>query len=670
MAKYNPNSIWESKKKEDLYTPSKKPASTPKAPPGVKSSPVNPTWEDEVEAPPKTAPAQPASPAAARPTGSVGAPPSQPFFKKRPIEEFDEPAPKRNIVLWSAVGLIVLAGVVVLYIFLRPATGPNVGMAFSESTTQVLTGEPFTLTVTISNYSASVLSGATLSVQLPSDGSISFAGQPSDTRVSEQTLGDVGAGQITPEPFTLIVTGDPNSVQNIVTKLTYGTGNSSKAEFETDGTANIVVGGPAISLNITSPQNVFSGQNFDTDITYTNNTSQTFNDVELTLEYPPVFSYAESTVQPDTAANDSWNLGNIPPSGTGSITLTGNVVGPQGAAYSFDGALNGEVSGDTYTLTNQTTNFAIATSPLTLSLALNGSSSTIVHAGDDLTYTISYTNTSNVTFQNLAVKATLVGAMFDLTSLQSNGSFNSITDTVSWNGANTPALLTLAPGQSGSVNFTIAARSTFPIKLLSDKNYMLAVNATISSPTVPPGTAASSTVSAANIQTKVGGAIVLATTGYWRDAPSGILNSGPYPPKVNQATEYTIHWTITNYSTDASNVTVSAYLQSGTTCTGTIKSNLSTSPICNSSNGLITWTIPTIPATTGITGPPAEAIIQVTNTPAVNQVGSAVTLMGATTLQGTDAFTNLPFTGTGQAITTNLPDDTTIAGNVNRTVSQ
>jgi hypothetical protein len=205
---------------------------------------------------------------------------------------------------------------------------------------------------------------------------------------------------------------------------------------------------------------------------------------------------------------------------------------------------------------------------------------------------------------------------------------------------------------------------------LSDKNYVLTVNGTISSPTVPPGTAASSTVSAANIQNKIGGVITLAAKGFWRDAPASILNSGPYPPKVNQATQYTIHWIITNYSTDASNVTVSAYLQSGTMCTGTIKSNISTSPICNSANGLITWTIPTVPATTGITGPPAEAIIQVTNTPAVNQVGSAVTLMGPTTLQGTDAFTSLPFNATAPAITTNLPDDTTISGGTNRMVTQ
>ena len=83
---------------------------------------------------------------------------------------------------------------------------------------------------------------------------------------------------------------------------------------------------------------------------------------------------------------------------------------------------------------------------------------------------------------------------------------------------------------------------------------------------------------------------------------------------------------------------VSASLQSGTTCTGVIKSNMPTAPICDSGTGMVTWAIPTVPATTGITGPPAEAIFQVENTPAVNQVGNTVTLLGGSTLQATEPY--------------------------------
>jgi hypothetical protein len=171
-------------------------------------------------------------------------------------------------------------------------------------------------------------------------------------------------------------------------------------------------------------------------------------------------------------------------------------------------------------------------------------------------------------------------------------------------------------------------------------------------------------------QNKVGGEITVAAKGYWRDAATGILNSGPYPPKVNQATQYTIHWIVTNYSDDAQNVAVAATLQSGTTCTGQIQSNMPTAPTCNSATGLVQWTIPTVPATTGITGPPAEAVIQVVNTPAVNQVGGSITLFGPTTLTAMDAFTGETLQASDGAITTDLPDDTTLPSNQSRIVTQ
>ena len=60
--------------------------------------------------------------------------------------------------------------------------------------------------------------------------------------------------------------------------------------------------------------------------------------------------------------------------------------------------------------------------------------------GDSLNYTLTYTNNSNVTFKSVNVSATLAGAMYDFSSLQTDGSFNSKTDTIAWSAANTPAL--------------------------------------------------------------------------------------------------------------------------------------------------------------------------------------------------------------------------------------
>jgi hypothetical protein len=144
---------------------------------------------------------------------------------------------------------------------------------------------------------------------------------------------------------------------------------------------------------------------------------------------------------------------------------------------------------------------------------------------------------------------------------------------------------------------------------------------------------------------------------------SGIKNAGPYPPRVNQPTRYTVHWLITNYATDADNVTISAYLQSGTTCTGKSVVPASTTFTCDSSGGAISWQIPAVAATTGISGRPLEAVFQVSNTPAINQVGQTITLVSPATLTATDAFVSSTMQATVGSVTTDMPDDGSISAN-------
>src|SRR5262249_35738387 len=152
-------------------------------------------------------------------------------------------------------------------------------------------------------------------------------------------------------------------------------------------------------------------------------------------------------------------------------------VGASGSGYPIGAIVRESIGGGDYPIANAVETVSLAESPLTFSIAVNNSDSYVSHAGDSLNYVLSFANNSNVAFQNIIISAKLTGKMFDLSSLSGNGSFNSISNTISWNGASTPQLLSLAPGQSGSVNFFIATKGAFPIRLLSDKNYSLGVAA-------------------------------------------------------------------------------------------------------------------------------------------------------------------------------------------------
>ncbi|HVO28477.1 MAG TPA: hypothetical protein VMT81_00645 [Candidatus Paceibacterota bacterium] len=552
--------------------------------------------------------------------------------------------------------------------FRGSAGGLDLGIQLATDPAVVLMGEPFTLSVTVANDSGSALQGASISLVLPDD--VVSADTPAQ-RVVSQPLGGVSSGGVSHQDFHLVATGGENTVFHFTAQVSYAAAGSA-AQFQSGGSLDVAVGQPAVSVNIIAPPNVFSGQDFPIAVNYHNNTGNAITGMSLAMQYPPAFSFAGASTSLATNGDSSWSLGTLPADTSGTIAISGNLVGPGSASYPIGAQLSESISGQNYPIANPSADVILAESPLALSLAVGNGANYVSSAGDSLDYTLTVTNNSTVAFENIIASAKLSGAMFDLATLQTGGSFSSINDTVTWNGASAPALLSLAPGQAATLTFHVRTRSAFPIRLPSDKNYTVSVHAVAASPTVPPGTTASTTLTVADLTTKLGGAIALAENGYAHEpaaSGSGIVNTGPYPPKVDQATEYTVHWLVTNYATDAQNVTISAYLQSGATCTGATQVPASTTFSCNPANGEVMWQVPAIAATTGITDRPLEAVFQITDTPAVNQAGQDVTVLGAAALTATDAFTGQPLQSSVPALTTAMPSDTSIPPGVQRQVT-
>ena len=145
---------------------------------------------------------------------------------------------------------------------------------------------------------------------------------------------------------------------------------------------------------------------------------------------------------------------------------------------------------------------------------------------------------------------------------------------------------------------------------------------------------------------------------YFRDATAGILNEGPFPPKVNRATNFTVHWLITNYGTDISGIEVKAFLGPNVKMTNLAKSNAGSVPAYNAQTQEVSWQIDKIIATKGLLGSPPEAIFQVEVIP--SQAGNYWPLIQGTSLKATDDFTGISLTAVDSAITTLLPDDRTV----------
>jgi hypothetical protein len=566
---------------------------------------------------------------------------------------------KRIII--GLLAALAIGAVVLGYYFSRPES-PNISLEFSNLP-QVLVGQPFDLGISLSNYSDKIIEDAKLAIILPEG--VSFTGQPPAQRVIEETIGDIGPGSLNKRTFNLIVLSGSNSLKRVEAKLSYKTSNSP-AQFEGSSAVDISVGQAVLALAIESPEKVFSGENFELTVKYENNSAADIKNVHLKIDYPPIFKFQKASPAPDKG-NNYWNIGALPKGEGGSITILGSVIGPADYHFGFTGTASADFLGQNYSLASQSAELSILVSPLSLAILVNNTPEHTAHIGETLRYLLQYKNNSNTPMENVVIRATFLGELFDFSTARSQGFFDSVTNTFLWNAANTPELALVEAGGGGAVEAMIKLKDAFLIRRLSDKNYVLKAQGQIESPTVPEGTVAEKTISLISLETKVSGLINIKAAGYFRDAASGILNSGQYPPRVNTPTEYSIHWRIANYSTEVSDVKISANLQSNSRFTGKVKSNIDSVPKYNPASGEITWQIPKIAAGRGVITEPVEAVFQIENTPAINQVGQNITLLGETKIEAHDDFTDTLLFQTAPAITTALPDDPTI-GNIDKGV--
>ena len=523
---------------------------------------------------------------------------------------------------------------------------------------KVLIGVPFDLKVNVANSSENLLQQARLSVNLPEG--MAFVGSPQTKNVDFRDLATLGAGGASQQIFRLIALNGENTFKDINASATYLSGSLS-SRFQKSVDFQLAIGNYGITLDIATPQKIFSGESFDSEITYKNVSGVDFDNLKLTMDYPLTFNLTKATLKPDIG-NNTWLLGGLRNGSEGKFKISGNVIGPEGAAFDLKSMIAASFLGQEYPISVNTATLSIATSPLSIRVALNDNPEYITNPGDTLNYTLTYVNNTDIGLRDVIIKSQLTGTLFDFGQLSSNGIFRSTDNTLTWNASNVPELGTLAPGESGSVTFTIKVKSAYPIRRLSDKNFSLKIRATIESPTVPSFVQADRTFSLASLETKVAGKLKIDSKAYFRDAVSGIINEGPFPPKVNQVTEYTVHWQLTNYGTDAKDITVSAFLGGNVKFTGVAKASAGASvPTYNDRTQQMTWTISRVPATVGVISSPLEATFQIAATPSSSDLNTFMPLIQETIISGTDEFTNAQLNSADGPVSTQLPDDPTVA---------
>lgn len=522
-----------------------------------------------------------------------------------------------------------------------------------EAPSEVLRGAPFEIKVNFSNNSGAVLENAVLTLSLPEG--VVFFGEDLQKNIDNKPLGNIGVESLMQETYKVIILSSDEEKKEFQAALSY-TPESLNARFEKN--KNIIVGvkSSGVEVNLDFPEQITGGDDFEAKVVYRNTSEIDFSGLELKLDYPPSFSFISASLKPDRG-NNLWFLGDLRKNSEGELTIKGNIVGMEGDAFDLKSNLSMRSAGQIYLIDQRSYRLVIASTPLSVVLRLNNESDYIAAPGDNLSYAVSYVNDTEESLRNVVIRAQLIGEMFDAGTVQGGGFFRSSDNTLIWNSSNISALSLLAPGSAGIIEFSVKTKDVYPVRRFGDKNFVL--QAVVQAEAEMPNDGKSRVISKAKLETKVRGRITVDAKGYFRDAASGILNYGPFPPKVGQATNFTVHWFLKNFSVEASNIEVSGVLGNNVKIVGEPKSNAGQIPFYDSKNNAMLWRVDRLQANQGIVGDPIEAVFQVEVAPSGADVGTYMTLLGVSSVRALDNFTNKELVENDVPVTTALPDDTT-----------
>ncbi len=518
---------------------------------------------------------------------------------------------------------------------------------------RIMLGIPFTIKVIVGNDGNGVLADARVALECGEG--CAFVGSQKTKTIETKSVGDVGSGGTTEVEFRLVAGLLPHSVRKGQVIVSYVPKGLS-ARFEKIKEINIPIGDVGLTLDMVLPDKVTSGEEVSIELSYKNVSDVDIRDIELTVDYPAGFEYKRAELAPDIAKN-VWRLGDLRRGSAMRFKIFGNIIGAASAHYNMKASTSAVWGDERYSLTEVLGGTTIGEAPLETNFTINeGGNDMVVGLGDELRYRVVYTNKSSGGLKNGVIHLDIKGDMFDGGSIVSSGQVNDARNAVVWFPVSGSPLSAIGPGASGEVTVRVKVKNAYTIKRLSDKNYTL--KAEVRMEMVGGGN--KKILSIARLENKIKGMAAIDTRVYFRDAESGIINSGPIPPRVGAPTNYTVHWVLKNFATDIRDVAVVAQLPGNARFTGTAKSTLGEAPVYDAVTGNVRWHIDRLFATRGILGEAPEAIFQIEVIPSSNTAKNYVPLIGETTFQAHDEFTGLTITGGDIAVTSSLPDDPTI----------
>ena len=588
-------------------------------------------------------------------------------FSPAPPEEMKHLTRSKRHFPWGwVISIVALLAAVSIGGFLffnrtQKFSNANVQVQF-RTMADAASGGSYTFVIEYQNNEPVDLTNVELTIAYP-DGFTYVSSTPTAIKEFNNAfpIGSIRSGQSGTVSVTGTLIGAVGDTKDFSATLTYRPSNFN-SEFQQKATAKATIGTSILSLKVAGPTQLAPGATGSWTVTYQNTSDHDLKNVQLTATYPDGFTVTSTKPTADERSS-IWRLNSIGKGATGTMTISGIVDGALGDTLPLKvsaGLIGANATVDAQA--EESLLILLVKTGVTTSVAVNGSTSpATVKPGEVINYLVRVTNSSDVELSDVSLKVKLDGTALDMAKL-ANDSKGKVTDTtLTWTKEQLAALASLKPAQVVTVSFAVGTQTTLTVKSDADRNPNVTATIDVTAPGLATNTNAAAIPSTV-VVTKISSIFSLdAEARYYNDQNTAV-GSGPVVPTVGKTTTYRVIWTVTNTTSDASSMTVSARLPNTVLWTGKNLSRDAGDLVFDADTRTVRWTLNTVPAGTGSRLPALKAYFEVSITPTAEQVGTVPVLIESASATATDSYSGVNLTGQAPTLSTDLPNDPKVNG--------
>lgn len=511
-------------------------------------------------------------------------------------------------------------------------------------------GEALPIQVDMINKNAADLVDAEITLSYPK-GSVDAAG--GEFERIKKPLGIIGSGKTKIESFSVVLYGEQGTSRTITATLEYKLAGSNTT-FVKEKVFSVMINSSPVTLTIDAPTSTASNQPFTMTIRTVFTGDTILDNAVVRVDYPNGYVFGSATPAPE-GGTMVWPLGDLVKGTERTISIKGKLVGEEQdekAFHVYVGSRTSESDSRIAVAYNSVLHSLTIEQPFVSGSIFVGSQEGDIVAlpnGSPVFGVIRFVNNAPIRVTNPILTLDINGDTVAVDTIEaSGGRYDPLERQIVWTNDTSFDLSSIEPGEEGEFSFSF---NTLPAKPGTAGDITLSLSV---AGTFPERDFFEDSIS--NIDQKIirfASRLQFASQAVY--SIGSIKNTGPFPPRVEKDTTYTVEWIMRPVENPLSTATARAVLPLGVTWMGVV-SPQSETVTYDPETRIVSWNIGGMPKATNILLTRSVSF-QVKVKPTKDQVGSELQLLGETTISATDTVANTPLSITRPGLTTRLGTD-------------